>query len=117
VLVPVGFITDHMEVVHDLDVEAAQLAGELGLPLARAATPGTEPRFVSMITELVTERLDGSVTPAALGSLGAAEDFCRPDCCPFTASASPGGRPPGTPRSSLRAGAGQAGPDQRSAGA
>ena len=47
VLVPVGFITDHMEVVHDLDVEAAQRARELGLPLARAATPGTDPRFVS----------------------------------------------------------------------
>ena len=46
VLVPVGFITDHMEVVHDLDVEAAQRARELGLPLARAATPGTDPRFV-----------------------------------------------------------------------
>ncbi len=81
VLVPVGFITDHMEVVHDLDAEAAEHARELGLPLARAATPGPDPRFVSMITELVTERLSGSVTPAALGSFGPAEDFCRPDCC------------------------------------
>jgi hypothetical protein len=42
-----------------------------------------------MITELVTERLDGSVPPAALGSFGPAEDFCRPDCCPFTALARP----------------------------
>jgi hypothetical protein len=42
-----------------------------------------------MITELVTERLDGSVTRAALGSFGPAEDFCRPDCCPFTAPARP----------------------------
>jgi protoporphyrin/coproporphyrin ferrochelatase len=104
VLVPVGFITDHMEVVHDLDVEAAQRASELGLPLARAATPGTDPRFVSMITELVTERLDGSVTPAALGSFGPAEDVCRPDCCRWAAPASPGGRPPGAPRSPLRGG-------------
>ncbi len=105
VLVPVGFITDHMEVVHDLDVEAAERARELGLPLARAATPGTDPRFVAMITELVTERLDGSVTPAALGSFGPAENVCRPDCC-----AGPGGRPPGTPRSPLRAEAGQGPP-------
>jgi len=81
VLVPVGFITDHMEVVHDLDVEAAEHARGLGLPLARAATPGTDPRFVSMITALVSERLDGSVTPAALGSLGPAGNFCRQDCC------------------------------------
>ncbi len=88
-LVPAGLITDHMEVVHDLDVEAAQRARELGLPLARAATPGSDPRFVSMITELVTERLDDSVTPAALGTLGPAEDFCRPGCCQWTAAAHP----------------------------
>jgi ferrochelatase len=81
VLVPVGFVSDHLEVVHDLDVEAAQAAHRLGLPLARAATPGTDPRFVSMITTLVSERLDGSVPPAALGSLGPAENFCAPDCC------------------------------------
>ena len=56
VLVPVGFTSDHMEVVHDLDVEAAEVARRLGLPLARAATPGTDPRFVSMITALVSER-------------------------------------------------------------
>jgi protoporphyrin/coproporphyrin ferrochelatase len=90
VLVPVGFITDHMEVVHDLDIEAAERARELGLPLARAATPGPDPRFVSMITELVAERLDGSVRPAALGSFGPAENFCRPDCCAFTAPGRPG---------------------------
>jgi len=61
VLVPVGFVSDHMEVRHDLDVEAAQTAARLGLPIARAATAGTHPRFVRMITELVRERLDGPV--------------------------------------------------------
>ncbi len=81
VLVPVGFISDHLEVVHDLDVEAAQHARELGLPLARAATPGTDPRFVSMITELVAERLGDPVPPAALGPLGPAGNFCPADCC------------------------------------
>ena len=80
VLAPVGFISDHLEVVYDLDVEAAQTAGRLGLPLARAATPGTDPRFVSMITELVAERQDGA-PPRALGDLGPALDTCSPGCC------------------------------------
>jgi ferrochelatase len=80
VLVPVGFVSDHMEVVYDLDVEAARLARSLGLPLARAATPGTHPRFVSMITELVRERL-GEVTPRALGDLGPAVRTCQNGCC------------------------------------
>ena len=57
VVIPVGFVSDHMEVRHDLDVEAAQSADSLGLAFARAATPGSHPRFASMITELVRERL------------------------------------------------------------
>ena len=57
VLIPAGFVSDHMEVRHDLDVEAAETAETLGLAFARAATPGTSPRFASMITELVTERM------------------------------------------------------------
>jgi ferrochelatase len=57
VVIPVGFVSDHMEVRHDLDVEAAQSADSLGLAFARAVTPGTSPRFASMITELVRERL------------------------------------------------------------
>jgi protoporphyrin/coproporphyrin ferrochelatase len=69
VVIPVGFVTDHMEVRHDLDVEAAQAADALGLAFARAATPGTHPRFVSMITELVRERLSGP------------SDTCPADCC------------------------------------
>jgi protoporphyrin/coproporphyrin ferrochelatase len=56
VVIPVGFVSDHMEVRHDLDVEAAQAADSLGLAFARAATPGGHPRFASMITELVRER-------------------------------------------------------------
>jgi protoporphyrin/coproporphyrin ferrochelatase len=60
VMVPVGFVSDHLEVLYDLDVEAAQAGRRLGLPLARAATPGTHPHFVSMITELVRERAGGT---------------------------------------------------------
>jgi protoporphyrin/coproporphyrin ferrochelatase len=80
VLAPVGFISDHMEVVFDLDIEAAQLAGRLGLPLARAATPATDPRFVAMITELIAEQQDG-LPPRALGDLGPALDVCGSGCC------------------------------------
>jgi protoporphyrin/coproporphyrin ferrochelatase len=80
VVVPIGFVSDHMEVKFDLDVEAAQTAGRLGLKFARAAAPGTGARFVSMITDLVCERLDGSA-PLAIGALGAGPDTCPPGCC------------------------------------
>jgi protoporphyrin/coproporphyrin ferrochelatase len=80
VVVPVGFVSEHMEVVFDLDVEAAQVAGRLGLPLARAATPGTDPRFVAMIAELVAERQDG-LQPRALGDFGPALGTCGSGCC------------------------------------
>lgn len=80
VLVPVGFVSDHMEVVYDLDVEAASAAKRLGLPLARAATPGTDPRFVSMITELIREGL-AEAPPRALGDFGPVLGTCQNDCC------------------------------------
>ena len=89
VLVPVGFITDHMEVVHDLDVEAAETAQRLGLPLARAATPGLDPRFVSMITALVGERMGSGIPAAALGSPGCG----TAECCRLPARAGRPGRP------------------------
>jgi protoporphyrin/coproporphyrin ferrochelatase len=95
VLVPVGFVSDHMEVRYDLDVEAAETAARLGLPLARAATPGTDPAFVAMITELVAERQDGAPR-AALGDLGGWHDFCPAGCCAAgarPAAGRPGGRP------------------------
>ena len=79
-IVPIGFVSDHMEVKFDLDVEAAQTADRLGLKFARAATPGTDHRFVSMITDLVCERLDG-MAPLTLGSLGAGPDSCPAGCC------------------------------------
>jgi len=81
VVVPVGFVSDHVEVRYDLDFEAARAAERLGLPMARAATPGTDPRFVSMITELVAERRGQPARVQALGSLPAGPDFCPNDCC------------------------------------
>ena len=80
VVVPIGFVSDHMEVRFDLDTEAAQTAARLRLPFARAATPGTGPRFVSMVSELVTERTAGA-RPRAVGRMGPAADFCRDGCC------------------------------------
>jgi ferrochelatase len=73
VVIPVGFVSDHMEVRHDLDVEAAETADSLGLAFARAATPGRHPGFVSMITELVQERL---AHPDE-------DQSCPPDCCRY----------------------------------
>src|ERR1700756_249296 len=69
VVVPVGFVSDHMEVVHDLDTEAAATAASLGLPFARAKAPGPTPRFAQMVRELVAERVSGA-EPLALGSFG-----------------------------------------------
>jgi protoporphyrin/coproporphyrin ferrochelatase len=93
VIVPVGFTSDHMEVVHDLDVEAARAAATLGLPLARAAAPMPDPRFAAMVTDLVLERM-GTVEPASLGDFGPAAGDCPADCC----SVSPGAEPPVDPR-------------------
>ncbi|HEX5708659.1 MAG TPA: ferrochelatase [Pyrinomonadaceae bacterium] len=81
VLAPVGFISDHMEVVYDLDTEARGLAEELGLNLLRAATVGTHPTFVRMIRELITERLDSDAPRRFLGEQGPRADTCAPDCC------------------------------------
>jgi ferrochelatase len=83
VVIPVGFVSDHMEVRHDLDIEAAQTADSLGLAFARAATPSTDPRFASMITELVRERLarPGTGAVAALGGMGVPTQTCPADCC------------------------------------
>jgi protoporphyrin/coproporphyrin ferrochelatase len=87
VVIPVGFVSDHLEVRHDLDLEAARTAEDLGLAFARAATPGTDPRFASMITELIRERLARSGDPgpageqAALGTLGVPSHTCPADCC------------------------------------
>ena len=83
VLAPIGFVTDHMEVMWDLDVVAAGTAHALGMGLVRAVTPGTEPddRFVDMWRELITERLEPGTTRRSLGRLGAGPDTCPAGCC------------------------------------
>jgi protoporphyrin/coproporphyrin ferrochelatase len=83
VIVPVGFTSDHMEVVHDLDVEAAGAAAAMGLPLARAAAPMPDERFAAMVTDLVLERL-GRAGPHSLGGFGPAAGDCPADCCRYS---------------------------------
>jgi len=81
VLAPIGFISDHMEVLFDLDEEAAERAAELGMRLARAQTVGTHPRFVSMIRELSAERMTDHPARRALGRRGPNHDICPIGCC------------------------------------
>ena len=71
VVAPIGFVSDHMEIVYDLDVEARKVAREIGVNLVRASTAGTHPAFVRMIRELMLERINDTVPP----------NLCAPDCC------------------------------------
>jgi ferrochelatase len=100
VVAPIGFISDHMEVLYDLDTEAAALCGELGVAMERAATVGTDPEFVGMVRELIAERVWQLPERVAIGGMPASHDVCPVDCCPApvrpaTARPAPAGPPPG----------------------
>jgi protoporphyrin/coproporphyrin ferrochelatase len=82
VLAPVSFISDHMEVLYDLDVEAQQLCDSLLLPMARAKTVGVHPKFIGMIRELILERMNPGSDRRAVGTLGPRPDVCAEECCP-----------------------------------
>ncbi len=82
IVVPIGFTSEHMEVLYDLDTEARAVCEELGLMMVRAATAGLHPKFISMIRELISERMDPNATRRASGNLGSWHDFCPEDCCP-----------------------------------
>jgi ferrochelatase len=104
VVAPIGFISDHMEVLYDLDTEAAALCGELGVQMIRAATVGTHPDFVAMVRDLVAERTGLLAGRQAIGALPASHDVCPLDCClpparPASAAAGPpaGSSAPGRP--------------------
>ena len=85
VVSPVGFVSDHLEVVWDLDNEAAEHAGKLGMGFARAASAGSDPRFVEMVVELVAEQVDGSpvreLGTAPRAGVGCNGALCHPGCC------------------------------------
>jgi ferrochelatase len=89
IVVPIGFVSDHVEVLWDLDNEAAQTAADAGLGFTRTASPGHDPRFVAMVRELVTERLDAAAPKRALSRIGPMHDRCPAGCCP---SGRPAGR-------------------------
>jgi ferrochelatase len=80
-LAPLGFLSDHLEVLYDLDVEANALATSLGMKMVRAQTVGTHPRFVAMIRELINERLNPADPKLAIGAFGPSHDVCAADCC------------------------------------
>ncbi|MGH9582223.1 MAG: ferrochelatase [Bryobacteraceae bacterium] len=80
-IAPLGFISDHLEVLYDLDIEAAALAADLGMKMVRAQTVGTHPEFVRMICELIEERISDAPRRAA-GVFGVSPDVCAADCCP-----------------------------------
>jgi len=82
VLAPISFISDHMEVLYDLDIEAQQLCEKLALPMARAKTAGVHPKFIGMIRELIEERMNPGMERRSVGSLGTRADVCAEDCCP-----------------------------------
>lgn len=82
-VVPIGFLSDHIEVLFDLDVEAADAARQAGMEFVRVATLGTHPEFVKMACDLARERTSGAAERPALGTLGPAPDECPPDCCRY----------------------------------
>jgi ferrochelatase len=95
VIAPIGFVSDHMEVLYDLDTEAADLCARLDVPMQRAATVGVHPRFVRMIRELIVERMTPGADRPALGELGPSHDVCPVDCCLYTPTRPPAGVRPG----------------------
>ena len=89
VIAPIGFISDHMEVLYDLDTEAADLCRELGIEMVRADTVGTDPAFVAMVRDLIAERHFAEPERTAIGGLPASHDVCPLDCCPAPAMRRP----------------------------
>jgi ferrochelatase len=81
VIAPIGFVSNHMEVIYDLDTEARQLCDEVGLNMVRASTVGTHPLFIRMIRELVLERINPDAGRRFLGAQGAYRDVCPAGCC------------------------------------
>jgi ferrochelatase len=82
IIAPVGFVSDHMEIIYDLDTEARQVSNDRGINMVRAATVGTHPLFVKMIRALIVERINGTSDRRYVGTLGPVADVCAEDCCP-----------------------------------
>jgi ferrochelatase len=85
IVVPIGFVTDHVEVIWDLDTEAKETAEEQGLGFRRVATSGTDPRFVAALADIVEEHLDPNRERIAVTELAAVGDVCGHNCCQVNA--------------------------------
>jgi ferrochelatase len=96
VIHPVGFLSDHMEVLYDLDDEAKQKGAKLGINVVRAATVGTHPAFVKMLRELIVERIEGTTPKPAVGNYPANHDVCPVQCCLPSVRPAGAGRPAST---------------------
>ncbi|WP_007027791.1 ferrochelatase, partial [Saccharomonospora iraqiensis] len=85
VVCPVGFVSDHLEVLWDLDNEAAERAAELGLGFARSATPNDDPRFARLVAALIREQVESlpaeQLSPLTVGGDTPDGAPCTPDCC------------------------------------
>jgi protoporphyrin/coproporphyrin ferrochelatase len=83
VVVPLGFVSDHMEVLWDLDTEAKETCADLGLIFDRAPTPGTHQKFVTGLVDMICERtVENNISERpAMTKLGPWYDVCRPGCC------------------------------------
>lgn len=92
VIAPVGFVSDHMEILFDLDTEAADLAKAMAMTMVRARTVGTHPAFIRMIGQLIKERLLRNEPRLAVGAFSPSHDFCPVACCPPPPQKA--GRPP-----------------------
>jgi ferrochelatase len=86
---PLGFISDHMEVLFDLDEEAKECCKSRQIHFVRAATVGTHPDFVGMIVDLIVERLRTGTERPAIGGFGPSHDLCPSDCCLYTQTGRP----------------------------
>lgn len=97
VVAPLGFISDHIEVLYDLDTEAKELCARLGVGFVRVPSVGVHPQFVRMIADLLQERIQPLETRASVGRLGPSHDVCPIDCClyPRGAQRQPSGHPSG----------------------
>ena len=81
VVSPVGFTSDHMEVLFDLDTEARELCEEVGIHMERAAAAGNHPLFIEMVHDLLAERMEQRPERPALGEYGPSHDVCPENCC------------------------------------
>ncbi|MDE3203670.1 MAG: ferrochelatase [Acidobacteriota bacterium] len=82
IVAPIGFVSDHMEVLYDLDTRAAEVAAARGVRMVRSATPGTDARFVHMVCQLMAEIELPGEAPVALGGAGPRPLSCPVGCCP-----------------------------------